>query len=346
MSTPLSPISSSRVSGLALALSLSVLSSVGLAQTSGPKAVMPELIHDFGTVVRADVAEKAFVIRNEGDEPLEIREVNTSCACTVVDFPRTIPPGEEREVLVKVDTDFVDGALQAQARLFTNDPNLPEIQLTLKITTQPYIYVHPGYVRYNTHQFEPREGLVRQLIWAEKPKEFRILEVESPRPFIDVTFGEVAVEDRNPIHDGPQWVVETRIREDAPVGPLAGWVRLVIDHEKQTKVSIPLSGFIRPLYAFTPGKLDLRELQPGEKPIRASVHFKNFAEKPIEITKVESDVEGLAFELEAIKEGHEYWVYVFIPSDMAKGPFSGVVKVYTTSEKQPVAQTTVTGTIL
>jgi len=38
----------------------------------GPVAVFRELIQDFGDITRGDVLEHAFVVKNDGDAPLEI----------------------------------------------------------------------------------------------------------------------------------------------------------------------------------------------------------------------------------------------------------------------------------
>jgi len=38
----------------------------------GPVAVFQELIQDFGDITRGDVLEHAFVVKNDGDAPLEI----------------------------------------------------------------------------------------------------------------------------------------------------------------------------------------------------------------------------------------------------------------------------------
>lgn len=335
----------------ALLLSIGGLAGLGAQVPSSdpPKAVLREVIFDFGEMVRADVAEKSFEIRNEGGSTLLIREVQTTCACTVVDFPSSVAPGESGQIKVSLDTDFVDGAFQAQAFLYTNDPDKPKIELTLKVETQPYVSAHPGYVRFNLHQFYPADdprGVDRQLVWASKPADFAILEVESPYDFLQIEFSEAAPEDRNPRHDGVQWMLQIRLPPDAPVGPLAGYLRVRTDHQKQKTLSIPISGILRPLFAITPANATLGDLDFRGEARRTSLHVAHSDLEPrFEITKAESDVSGLAFEIESVVEGREYWVHIILPPDLAKGPFDGTIQIHTSSEDQPVLTVPVSGNI-
>ena len=230
---------------------------------SGAKAVLSSHSHDFGTVARADIAETTFEITNEGTEALVIRDVQTSCACAVVELDRTIEPGEKGEIKVSVDTDFIDGTYQATVALYTNDPEQPRIDLTLEVETTPYLYAEPGYVRYRVHQNFPGDGAVRQLVFAKKPTDFKILRLESTLSQVKTSFWEVPEEQRDERHDGAQWVVETRLDKDAPVGTMGGWLRIYTDHPKQSKASIPVSGHVRPVFAVTPHEADFGSLDPG-----------------------------------------------------------------------------------
>ncbi len=316
-----------------------------LEAAEGPRAVFDELIHDFGTVTRADVAEYTFVVTNRGDEPLEIRGVTTTCACTVVKHPQTVLPGETGELKVALDTDLVNGPLQAKASVYTNDPNDPKIDLTLKIETQPFVYVTPGYIRYDVYQNFPGEGAVHQRMWADKPKEFKVTRVESPYEFLEVTAEELPVDQRDPKHDGPQWVIKSKLSPQAPVGPLVGYVRVFTDHEKQKKVSLPLSGFVRPVFALTPATLDLKTFDLTDAALRASVHIKQFSEGLIEITSIDTDIVGLETAIEPITDGREYWLYITVPPTMPRGAFAGTVRLHTSSDLARVVEVPVSGTV-
>ena len=61
---------------------------------------------DFKSVESGEVVQGSFVFTNEGKYPLVIYEVNTSCGCTVADYPRgEIAPREKGMISVKYDSE-------------------------------------------------------------------------------------------------------------------------------------------------------------------------------------------------------------------------------------------------
>lgn len=65
---------------------------------------------DFHLVEEGEVVQGSFVFTNEGKYPLVIYDVNTSCGCTVADYPRgEIAPGEQGTISVKYDSEGSSG---------------------------------------------------------------------------------------------------------------------------------------------------------------------------------------------------------------------------------------------
>lgn len=65
---------------------------------------------DFKLVEAGEVVQGSFIFTNEGKYPLVIYEVNTSCGCTVADYPRgEIAPGEKGIISVKYDSEGSSG---------------------------------------------------------------------------------------------------------------------------------------------------------------------------------------------------------------------------------------------
>jgi hypothetical protein len=60
---------------------------------------------DFGQVKEGEKLEHTFVFENKGKTPLVIKQVLTTCGCTVTQWSKTpIPPNEKGEITVKFDT--------------------------------------------------------------------------------------------------------------------------------------------------------------------------------------------------------------------------------------------------
>ncbi len=65
---------------------------------------------DFHLVEEGEVVQGSFVFTNEGKYPLVIYDVNTSCGCTVADYPKgEIAPGEQGTISVKYDSEGSSG---------------------------------------------------------------------------------------------------------------------------------------------------------------------------------------------------------------------------------------------
>jgi hypothetical protein len=81
------------------------------------------------------VWEFAFPIKNTGSRRLILNELDLSCGCgeqirqTII-----ISPGETEELTVTLDTRATMGRPEVIARYLTNDPSLPQFDLTVRAT--------------------------------------------------------------------------------------------------------------------------------------------------------------------------------------------------------------------
>ncbi|HEV7786889.1 MAG TPA: DUF1573 domain-containing protein [Thermoanaerobaculia bacterium] len=328
-----------------LALCAAFLVAAVLFADGKPKAVVAEPIKDVGTVAKGDKTSADFVIRNDGDAVLEITNVQPACGCTVADYDKTIAPGKTGKVHAVVDTATFNGPIAKGVTVFTNDPALPQIELTLRAKVEPYINVKPGYARYITVQGEPLEGNIVQTLWAPDGTPVDIVKADSPWPYMTVTYREATAEERMPDAKGKQWRVEMKLSNDAKVGPLADYVTIHTTHPKQKIVQIPVSGFVRPILAVTPPVGDYGDIELKE-PLKKSVMVKNFATEPIKLTSVDTSLKGIEAKIEPLTEGREYTVRVTLDPSLGKGPFHGKLTLHTDSAKVPQLDVEIKGTIL
>jgi hypothetical protein len=309
-----------------------------------PKLVIDEPIKDLGVLPAGGTAEHAFVVRNEGDAPLEITGVHPDCGCTVTKHDPTIPPGGSGKILTAVDLANVVGASAKRLLVVSNDPTSPQTTLTLKMDVRPSIAVRPGYARYIYVQGEP-PGTIAQTLWAEDFADLQVLEVVSPYPHLAVAFHEATAEERRPEGKGRQWRVDFTLAANSPVGPLAEHVTVVTNHPKQKYVKIPVSGFVRPVVAVTPPEGHLGQVDVS-RPYRTTLVVQAFSTEDVKVTRVESDIAGLAAEIKPIQEGRRYQIVLSLPSGMAKGEFKGTVRIHTDTAKLPFLQVPLSGTVL
>lgn len=90
-------------------------------------------VFDAGEVLKGEMITAKFVIKNTGDFPLYIAQINASCSCTVADKPEgPIAPGESEEIIAHVNTDKTGtGILNKTLRITANtSPSMTQVRIT------------------------------------------------------------------------------------------------------------------------------------------------------------------------------------------------------------------------
>jgi hypothetical protein len=317
------------------------------AGAAKPKAVAVEPIADLGTVAKGNSVNHDFIVKNDGTAPLEITQVQPACGCTVVSFDKSIAPGKTGIVHTVIDTSTFNGPIAKSVTVYTNDPDTPQIQLTIKAKVEPYIYVKPGYARYIVVQGEPQDGDIAQILWSSDGTPFDVLSVDSPLPSLKLSFREATEKERVPDIKGKQWRVEMLLSNNAPVGPLANYVTVHTNHPLQKLVQIPISGFVRPVIAVTPPVADFGKIELKE-PLKKAILVRNFATESINVTGIENSLslKGIDAKLEPVQAGREYQVRLTLRPELAKGPFNGKITVHTDSPKSPLIEVEIKGVVL
>ncbi|QQS50005.1 MAG: DUF1573 domain-containing protein [Bacteroidota bacterium] len=96
----------------------------------GPVIKFKDLNHDFGTIEQDGNGTYEFEFKNEGNEPLLLENVRSSCGCTIPQWPKEpIAPGQSSNIVVKYDTRRVGSF----SKSITVSSNGSEIPITLSI---------------------------------------------------------------------------------------------------------------------------------------------------------------------------------------------------------------------
>ena len=135
---------------------------------------------------------------------------------------------------------------------------------------------------------------------------------------------------------GRQWRIDLTISSQAPVGPIADYVIVRTSHPQQPRAFLPVSGFVRPLFAVTPPSLHLPAVAPRAdgRPI-ASLVVKNFGADAIPVTNVVTDVPGFRATIVEVEPGHEWRVEVRLAGAQQAGAFKGALQLGTGSPHVP-----------
>lgn len=311
-----------------------------------PTAVLVEPIKDFEVVAKGEHIKHAFEIRNEGTSTLTIKEVRPACGCTVTRFDKTIAPGSSGFVYADVDTISFDGVIAKTIAVFTDDTDNERLQLVVKADVRPYIAVEPGYARFSYVQGEP-VGVIGQTIWAPDGGDIEIVEIKSPYDHLKIRQREATTAERKGEKAGKQWRLDIELAPDAPVGALRDHVEVRLDHPKQKKVLVAISGFVRPRQHVTPDQLDFGQLNQTDLPREYTLTFTNFATAGIQVESVETGVEGVEVEIKpADSTGHRFQMFLRLDPSLPKGKFDGALKIHHTDTIAPVYEIPLSGVVL
>ncbi|MDD5668578.1 MAG: DUF1573 domain-containing protein [Candidatus Omnitrophica bacterium] len=101
-------------------------------QTSVPKPADP-FVWDFGQIKQGTEVNHVFTITNESQQPIKIKDINTSCGCTASEVKKKdLAPGESTEIGVTFKSSGYSGPVQQFVYVHTDKPEDPILKLTIK----------------------------------------------------------------------------------------------------------------------------------------------------------------------------------------------------------------------
>lgn len=114
-------------------LSFFLFSSLLFAQLMQPQLVLQQKEFDFGDIKQGEVVSHTFVLSNNGGDLLKITNVQASCGCTAAAPEKNeLGPGESTNLTVKFNSAGRLGKQTKTVKIFSNDPQSPEMMVTIR----------------------------------------------------------------------------------------------------------------------------------------------------------------------------------------------------------------------
>ena len=121
----------------------------GAIAMAAPELLVAEPKFDFGDVFQGDKVRHVFEFVNQGDEPLLIERVRSSCGCTaVLVSSRSLPPGSKGELQANFDSSRFRGAVSKTIYLYSNDPLRPVMLLQIQGEVVEMVTIEPAQVNF------------------------------------------------------------------------------------------------------------------------------------------------------------------------------------------------------
>jgi len=194
---------------------------------------------NFGEIYKGEKVVHTFTFYNDGDAPLNITKVRSSCGCTAaVPSERVIPAGGTGELKATFDSGRFRGPISKTVYLYTDDPIREVVQLYIRGTVKEEVVVTPTVL--NIGSVDPLsrwEGVVN--ISNEGKGAIELIETEATVKgmALDVVSNRIL----------PGESTQIKVTQDVPEGTrnINGYIILKILGAHTDTLRIPVSGMLR-----------------------------------------------------------------------------------------------------
>ena len=272
-----------------------------------PVIVVDEPTFEFGVMEPNTEGTHDFVIRNEGEAPLLIKEVEISCRCTSYEIAsRTVDPGEETILSLVWKDDKPVPVFRQTAKIYSTDPNrmLVTLEVKGKIDTPILMMPEPPWDLGTFTTFEPVTYSAR--IVSHLVDDFEVLEVVSESEFVTARLEPTPAENRPPDVRN-SFDVTLEVSPETPIGKLDETIAFrVRDRDHELKLTAPLTGDFGLLRIVMAGSgahwtqesavLDLGRVRTAEGKSATLIVYMNAANDQIVVHDVSTSTSDLAVE--------------------------------------------------
>lgn len=274
------------------ALTLLVIGVYAVAAQAGPAIMSPEPVFDFGELDNEQQVERTFVIKNVGDEPLEITDVKTSCGCTVAKLEnKTIQPGGEESISATFNLKGKQGIQSKKITIMSNDPEQPNFYLEFKGTALATISIEPKLLNMGRIMDNDTHSASLTVASSKEGHTFTIEKVEVEQPAAFTTSVETVV-------PGKEYRVIATTNPNMAEGTLNGRITITTDDPDRRFLNVAVYGHVIGELTLRPDTVTLRGSSAPDAP-KATQYLQVLPGRTsdFELLEVLAPIEGMKAEL-------------------------------------------------
>jgi P pilus assembly chaperone PapD len=199
-----------------------------------PRAAIENPTFDFGSIPQGKNVEHVFILKNNGDKPLTVGQVSTSCGCTVADVSsRNIAPGKRSEIRATFNSKNFSGQISKNILIHTNDPKTPVYTLTIKGSVVEEIETSPkqlnlGEIKIGTS----KDALIT--VENKGKQQLTLTSVRSSMPQVTVKTGKTVVK------PGGKATIDIKVAPRKDDRFLGGYLNVTTDSPSKPDIIIPI----------------------------------------------------------------------------------------------------------
>ena len=312
----------------------------------GPKMVFSEREHDFGTVWQGNGVTHIFKLKNSGEADLKIEKIEIADSFARVKAKRIIPPEQEGEVIIAIDTGELIGDVNTSVTLHTNDPVNPNPELLMRGQVNPVIGVYPmDAVFFTLYQGQTKERSLSIVNHYDQP--IRITKVESTSNRFTAKL--------ETVKEGKEYKLHVRVNPDSAPGRTMEKATLVTDSIRKPKLAVGVNIFMKKeVYNFPDqvefGVINLEEVRRNPSILgllkqTVLVKRREGKGKDFHVT-LEHDIPFISITKEPDSGSEIYRLDVsLLPEKMVRGRIESFIRVLTNDKEVPEIRIPVAGEI-
>lgn len=296
-----------------------------------PKIVFDETTYSFGRMAVDSHNEHTFIIRNEGEADLIMKEGKTTCKCTKFAVEsRVLKPGEQTKLVIDWKAgNAPDRAFRHGGPVYTNDPKNTKVNFVVEGAIDMPVELLPNLWTVGNINLD-KTGTLRAAIASRLTDQWEVESVESPSGKVTVKVSPMSVEEIASEKWAKGFQFDVEIAADIPVGKFQEDIKINLRGVDQVPfVTAKLTArkygnfILQPLEGamFLPDKM---VLHLGQFPSSEGRHVKLLLivnEKdmtdPFQITDIEADPPFLKASIEPLGNStgsvHRYAVEISVP---------------------------------
>jgi len=329
------------VAGLVVAQDASKTDAPKKEAASGPRPIIeiPKMRHDFGEVYESDKFEYSFVVRNKGKDDLVITDVKPGCGCTVANFDKVIAPGQEGEIELVLDGTRVHGEFSKTAQVHSNDPDHPELTLTIAGKKVSLISVVPDGVIYLQGRYE--EVIQKEVTISsnEKLPDFKVVGVTSD---IDDKIG---YEIKPGLKKG-EYVLNVKKNPELPMSSSFGTITLKTNSTKAPEYKLQVQVMTKGNITVSPSSVNFGNVAFAAKdkdanPVSRTVMVIKNSGEGLDVKDVKVDNPNFKATVEPVTPGKQFKVEITFQPPLKRSPSqreTGELIINTNDPREPMVR--------
>jgi len=300
-----------------------------------PTIVVDELTHDFGEIWSGDHTDHTFIVKNEGQAPLKLLRVKTSCGCTVSrDYDKEIAPGQTGKIPVTFKSKNQKGKFSKTITVTSNDPS--QQKLTLKITgvVKRYVEVKPSsHLQFGSIQTHEEKAVTVKLINnSDQPMEITLDKSD---------FGNVFTAELKEEVPGQEYKLTVTAKPPFQEGRNRATIPLKTSLQREPLVRVYATVNVQPRIEVVPRQL--RIYQSSSSETRKDIRMLIRGNAPVQLIEATTNEEKLTLTTSEIKPGKEFKISVTVPPGFMPQRTGTNITLKTDDTEKPVINIPILG---